>query len=67
MSHLVVCSKEDISRETRTRKNETKVGENVQVLKNSDASLLELLSQSDAEYVLLGRPEDIGIRANGCR
>lgn len=67
MSHLVVYSKEDIRQDTRTRKNETKVGENVQVLKNSDASLLDLLSQSNAEYVLLGLPEDIGIRANGGR
>lgn len=45
------------------RDGETKFGEKVEILPSSD-NLVVQLQQSDAKYVLLGIPEDIGIRAN---
>lgn len=64
MSYLKVYNKEDVLRLTRIRRFETKLGERIQVIK--DPHMLEAsLQQSSAEYVLLGIPEDIGVKANG--
>ncbi|MBL7760457.1 MAG: arginase family protein [Sediminibacterium sp.] len=64
MSYLRVYNKEDVLRLTRIRRFETKLGERIQVIK--DPHMLEAsLQQSSAEYVLLGIPEDIGVKANG--
>ncbi len=65
---LVIYTKEDLVSETRIRENEIKVGENVQVLAVSTGNTLtEQLKSSPATFVVLGLPEDIGIRANGGR
>lgn len=64
MNHLVVYSREDILNETRVRDNETKIGENVQTLPSDGKTLLECLRKSNARFVILGLPEDIGVRAN---
>src|ERR1700741_4280067 len=45
---------------TRKRSQETKIGEKVQVISNFPEDLLS----SAAKYVLLGLPEDVGVRAN---
>jgi len=45
------------------REGETKFGERVETLLSTE-NLAEQLQQSDVKYVLLGIPEDIGIRAN---
>ncbi|WP_420574044.1 formimidoylglutamase [Kordia sp.] len=45
------------------REGETKFGERVETLSSKD-NLVTQLQQSEAKYVLLGIPEDIGIRAN---
>ncbi len=64
MNHLVIYTKQDLLNETRIRDNETKVGENMQVLPDEGNTLLERLQKSTARFVLLGLPEDIGVRAN---
>jgi formiminoglutamase len=67
MQNLVIYTRDEIISETRLRNNEVKVGENVQVLESSSASLHERLKKSTARFVIVGLPEDIGIRANGGR
>lgn len=49
---------------TRIRKYETKLGEVVHCFGNHDQTLEEALGQSKATYVVIGIPEDAGIRAN---
>lgn len=63
MKHFKFYSKEDILSLTKVRRFETKIGERIQYLK-PDTDWPEVLQSSSAKYVLLGIPEDIGIRAN---
>ncbi|NCI46395.1 formimidoylglutamase [Sediminibacterium soli] len=63
MTHFRFYNKKDILSLTRIRRFETKLGERIQVL--ADPSRLEQsLLQSDAAFVLIGIPEDIGVKAN---
>ncbi len=63
MQHFKVYNKQDILGVTRIRKFETKLGE--QVLVASDpGNIARSLETTSAEYVLIGIPEDIGVRAN---
>ncbi|PTT03223.1 arginase [Pedobacter sp. HMWF019] len=59
MEGLKLYSPADILALTRQREGEVKLGEKVQTL-----SSLNDLKQSSAPFVLLGIPEDIGVRAN---
>lgn len=63
MQHLKVYHKQDILALTKIRKFETKLGEQVLVAADpgNPAASIE---GATAEYVLLGIPEDIGVRAN---
>ncbi len=62
--HLKVYSKETILSFTQLRRFETKIGEVIQTL--PDATNIEArLQQSKARFVIVGVPEDIGIKANG--
>ncbi len=61
MGKFVVTSREDITHLTDKRKGDLKLGESVQTI-TSDNWEAELKA-SDARFVLLGIPEDIGIRA----
>ncbi len=63
MKHFKFYSKEDILSLTKVRRFETKVGERLQYLK-PNGEWPEVVQQSEAKYVLLGIPEDIGVRAN---
>ncbi len=63
MKHFKFYSKNDILSITKTRRFETKVGERIQHLKKDD-EWPEALAQSTAKYVLVGIPEDIGVKAN---
>jgi formiminoglutamase len=63
MKHFKFYNKKDILSLTRVRKFETRVGERIQYLKG-DVGWPESLLQSSAKYVLLGIPEDIGVKAN---
>jgi formiminoglutamase len=63
MKHFKFYTKEDILSLTKLRRFETKLGERLQYIKPG-AEWQELLQQSTAKYVLLGIPEDIGVKAN---
>jgi len=63
MKHFKFYSREDILSVTKIRRFETKIGERIRDIK-SPGEWIEMLKQSDATYVLLGIPEDIGIKAN---
>ena len=63
MKHFKFYSKKDILSLTKVRRFETKLGERIQSL-NTEIDWLEVLQQSTAKYVLVGIPEDIGIKAN---
>lgn len=59
MDNLKIYTQHDIDRLIIHRKGETKLGEKVAVL-----STWEELPNTNAKFVLLGIPEDIGVRAN---
>jgi formiminoglutamase len=63
MKHFTFYSKEDILSLTKVRRFETRLGERLQYLK-AETEWPEVLQQSPAKYVLLGVPEDIGVKAN---
>jgi formiminoglutamase len=63
MKHFKFYTKEDILSLTRVRRFETKIGERLQLLKK-EGEWPDVVQQSPAKYVLLGIPEDIGVRAN---
>lgn len=63
MKHFKFYSKEDILSVTKVRKFETKLGERVRYLKAGE-DWPQVLQSTPAKYVILGIPEDIGIRAN---
>lgn len=63
MKLLEIYSKKDIEQLTRKRTNEIKIGEDVVVL-NSEQNWDTELINSPCKFVLLGIPEDIGVRAN---
>ncbi|MCW3085464.1 MAG: Formimidoylglutamase [Bacteroidetes bacterium] len=60
--HLKIYDQQHIQHLTRKRAGETKLGECVQTL--SSSALADELKNNSATYVLLGLPEDIGVRAN---
>ena len=63
MKHFKFYSKEDILSMTRVRRFETKMGERLQFLK-PDTDWPDVIQESTAKYVLLGIPEDFGVKAN---
>jgi formiminoglutamase len=62
MRHLKVYSKKDVLSLTRLRRFETKLGERLQVLNDTDIE--KSIAASTARYVLLGIPEDLGAKGN---
>jgi formiminoglutamase len=63
MKHFKFYTKEDILSLTKIRRFETKLGERLRVIEPGD-DLQASMIHSPARYVILGIPEDIGIRAN---
>lgn len=63
MKHFKFYSKDDILSMTKVRRFETRMGERVQFLK-PDSEWPEVLQESAAKYVILGIPEDFGVKAN---
>lgn len=61
---LKIYNRQTVALFTSIRKFETKLGEVVQTLPNAE-NVEHALQQSKAKFVLLGVPEDIGIKANG--
>ncbi|MCW3094152.1 MAG: arginase [Ferruginibacter sp.] len=63
MKHFKFYNREDILSITRIRRFETKLGERISTI-SPDGEWLENLQRSKARYVLIGIPEDIGVKAN---
>ncbi|MBX9785038.1 MAG: formimidoylglutamase [Chitinophagaceae bacterium] len=63
MQRFRFYNKEDVLTLTKIRRFETKLGERIQVISNS-ADLTASLAASNCKFVLLGIPEDIGVKAN---
>jgi formiminoglutamase len=63
MGHLTIYQKQDILALTRIRKFETKLGERVLTIADK-SDLAGSIARSQAEYVVVGIPEDIGSSAN---
>jgi formiminoglutamase len=62
MGKFIVTTAEDLAGLISKREGETKLGESVQTIHSPDWEAE--LNSSDAKFVLLGIPEDIGVRAN---
>jgi formiminoglutamase len=62
MKYLNIYSEKHLSKFIRTRTGEKKLGECVQLLSSKKPE--EGLKMSSATFVLIGLPEDIGVRAN---
>ena len=63
MKHFRFYNKQDILSLTKIRRYETKLGERLQSL-NDPLAFESFLQTTPARFVLLGVPEDIGVRAN---
>lgn len=63
MQYFKIYNKQDVLKITKVRKFETKLGEDICVL-NLNEDLESAIKHSNAEYVLVGIPEDIGVKAN---
>ncbi|MFN0275002.1 MAG: formimidoylglutamase [Chitinophagales bacterium] len=61
--HLIIYSSQEILSRTKIRKQETKLGEKITSLKESE-NWHEELKNVSSQFVVLGMPEDIGVRAN---
>ena len=62
MKHFKFYEKKDIVSLTKLRRFETKLGERIQYLAKGEWP--EVLQENAAKYVVVGIPEDIGIKAN---
>lgn len=62
VKYLKIYDKHHIEKITRKRKGETKLGECVQLIEGKN--IATELKNSNVKFVLLGLPEDIGVRAN---
>jgi len=63
MKNIVLFTPADLLKYTKQRSGEIKFGERI-VTVPKDADPFEFIKNSEAGFVLLGIPEDIGIRAN---
>lgn len=64
MDSLKIYSQSEIDNLIIYRNGETKIGEKVEIYRHSKGEFLSGLKDSKAKFVLLGIPEDIGVRAN---
>ncbi len=63
MHHLKIYNKQDVLSLTKIRRFETKLGERIHVI-NDAKQLEESIAKTTAKYVVVGVPEDIGVKAN---
>ena len=63
MQHFIFYKKENYLAFTKTRAGETKVGEKIKAITNNK-NWLDELKKSSATFVVIGIPEDIGVKAN---
>jgi formiminoglutamase len=62
-THFNVYTKQDVLQLTKIRKFETKLGERIETALNPQ-SIAESLKASKAKFVVIGVPEDIGVKGN---
>lgn len=63
MEKLILFSVNDLAKVTNHRSGELKFGEKMLTVPK-DSTALDYLKNCDAKFVLLGVPEDVGVRAN---
>lgn len=63
MQHFIFYKKENYLAFTKTRHGETKVGEKIQAIIN-EKKWQDELKKSSVKFVIIGIPEDIGVKAN---
>lgn len=63
ISHFKIYSKQDILALVKLRRFETKMGERLHVISDPNA-IAESIKALPAKYVVVGIPEDIGVKAN---
>ncbi len=63
MQHLKIYSKAEVLSLTKVRRFETKLGERLQLIKDTN-DIAASLKLSNAKYVLFGIPEDLGAKGN---
>ena len=63
MENLIRFKQSDLTKITNFRNGEVKFGEKI-IIVPKDENIVEFITNSDAKYVILGIPEDVGIRAN---
>jgi formiminoglutamase len=63
MEKLIPFTINDLAKVTNHRSGEIKFGEKMIIIPKG-VDIIEFLKESEAKYVLLGIPEDIGVRAN---
>ena len=63
MSHFRIYDRNEILTHTRIRRFETKFGERIGCVENRQ-ELEKSITESNSRFVLLGIPEDIGVKAN---
>lgn len=61
--HFKLYNKQDILSHTQIRKFETKLGERINCLKDKNQWEISL-QESKSTYIIIGIPEDIGVKAN---
>ncbi len=66
MDKIVLFKQTDLAKITNHRSGEIKFGEKMITIPK-EANVESFLKASEAKYVLLGIPEDVGIRANNGR
>lgn len=62
LTHFKRYTKADVLSRTQVRRFETKIGEQITVLQEGD--IVQAVKNLQAQYVVLGIPEDIGVQAN---
>jgi formiminoglutamase len=63
MDNLIRFKQSDLAKITNFRNGEVKFGEKMITVPSTE-NTAEFITQSEAKYVLLGIPEDVGVRAN---
>lgn len=66
MEKLIPFTIHDLARITNQRSGEVKFGEKIQIVPKNETPAT-FIKKSDADFVLFGIPEDVGVRANAGR
>ncbi|MEO9209945.1 MAG: formimidoylglutamase [Ginsengibacter sp.] len=64
LSHFKIFNKKKALSLTHTRKFETKLGEIIGCAQSDEKEIEKIISATKAQYIVVGIPEDIGVKAN---